>query len=256
MDERQLKQIADILSRCIMPVAFTGAGISAESGVPTFRDNNGLWDGYDPMKVATPESFRENPKSVWQFYNERRKQVKQVQPNPAHLALAELESIHGNLLIITQNIDGLHQQAGSKNIIELHGSLFKARCTQCDYQTEIDKPEREILSEILSDEPTCPKCFSLLRPSVVWFYEPLPEDEFSSTVEAADSCDVMLSIGTSAEVHPAASLIWQAKANGAIVIEINPKPTAASNIANICIRESAGKALPKIVEYYKSKNNR
>ncbi len=247
MDERKIKQVADILSRSARAIAFTGAGISAESGVPTFRDNNGLWEGYDPMKVASPSGFEKDPKLVWRFYNERREQVKQVNPNPAHLALAELEKIHNNFLVITQNIDGLHQRAGSINVIELHGSLFKVKCTSCTYRITIDKSKENISLE----NPVCPKCNSLLRPAVVWFYESLPEDEFSSAVEAADYCDLMFSIGTSAEVHPAASLIWQAKANGAIIVEINPKPTAASGIADICFREAAGKILPEIIEKYK-----
>jgi len=248
MDERKIGQVVDLLTRSARVVAFTGAGVSAESGVPTFRDNNGLWEGYDPMKVATPDGFNENPRMVWQFYHQRRLQARQVQPNPAHLALAELESIRNNFLVITQNIDGLHQQAGSKNVIELHGSLFKARCTKCNHHIDLSAAEQEILS----DEPLCPECKSLLRPDVVWFYEPLPEEEFSAAMESADNCDFMFSIGTSAEVHPAASLIWQAKANGAVIVEINPKPTAASEIADIYLRAPAGKVLPEIIERYKS----
>ncbi len=248
MDDRKIGQVADLLQRAVSVVAFTGAGISAESGVPTFRDNNGLWEGYDPMKVATPEGFKEDPRTVWRFYHKRRQQAQQVKPNPAHLALAELESIRNNFLIITQNIDGLHQQAGSKNVIELHGSLFKARCTKCSCQLDLNSCSQEILS----DEPSCPKCNSLLRPAVVWFYEPLPEEEFSAAMESADNCDLMFSIGTSAEVHPAASFVWQAKANGAVIVEINPKPTAASQIADISFRIAAGEILPKIVEQYKS----
>lgn len=240
MYEHLIQQAAMSLVQSQCVVAFTGAGVSAESGVPTFRGSGGLWEGFDPQEVATPQGFAENPKKVWKFYNERRKQAKSVHPNPAHESLAKFEDGSENFIIITQNIDGLHQRAGSKNVVELHGSLYKVKCTDCSYHGDS--------GDDYKDEPRCPECGNMLRPAIVWFYESLPAEEFSIAEEASRNCDLMLSIGTSSIVQPAASLIWQGKANGATIIEINPEPTAASDIADIRIRSAAGEVLPEITE--------
>ncbi|NPA75227.1 MAG: NAD-dependent deacylase [Euryarchaeota archaeon] len=225
--------------------ALTGAGISAESGIPTFRGAGGLWEGYPVEKVATVEGFAEDPALVWRFYDERRVNMRNARPNLAHKILAELEK-HYDMWVITQNIDGLHREAGSKNVIELHGNIWRVKCTLCDYHGE----NRETpLSEI---PPKCPKCGALLRPDVVWFGEPVNGVEKAFRI--AKESDVFFSIGTSALVHPAASLPFIAKDYGATVVEINPQRTPVSVIADFIIREKATVALDALFrELYKHK---
>ena len=219
------------------PRALTGAGVSAESGLPTFRGASGLlWNGYRSEDLATPQAFAEDPKLVWTWYDWRRGLVAQARPNPAHLYLAGLESRNPGFWLITQNVDGLHQAAGSKRILELHGNLWRVRCTGCprfveDRRTPIPVP------------PKCEACGSLLRPDVVWFGEALPKAAHGKAIELAAEADVFLVIGTSGTVEPAASLARLAKDRGAFLIELGPEPSALTGLADLFVQAKAGEAL-------------
>ena len=219
----------------------TGAGISAESGGRTFRGLNGLWKDFNPEEYATPEAFDNNPKKVWEFYEWRRQKYKNMAPNGGHLAVAELETMFPQYWLFTQNVDGLHQKAGSKNIYELHGSLWRAKCVH-------EGTSRPFLETPLLEIPPKCECGALLRPDVVWFGEALPHDLIEMAMEKAAMCDVFFLIGTSATVQPAASLAWIAQENGAIVIEVNPESTPATEIAHESFRGNAGTILPRLVE--------
>jgi len=224
-------------------VALTGAGISAESGVPTFRGVGGLWSRYRPEELATPQAFAANPKLVWEWYLYRRQLIAQANPNPGHFALAELERLLGsNFTLITQNVDNLHQRAGSRKVVELHGSIFANRCAKCFQRFSDDVLDFESLP------PICPHCQGAIRPDVVWFGESLNiatiEDAFSLSRQAT----LFLAIGTSAVVHPAASLPLAARENGAFLIEINPEATPISADAQAALRYSSALALPLLLE--------
>ena len=223
-------------------VFVTGAGISQESGIPTFRGKDGLWRNYDPMKLATIDAFYDNPKLVWEWYNERRNNIFQAQPNPGHSAIAELEK-HTQVTVLTQNIDGLHKKAGSSNVLELHGSIVKIKCSVCDYN-------EEILTEIFDFPPLC-KCGNILRPDVVWFGEPLPQDVWQNAIEFASQCDLMVIVGTSLVVSPANTLPLYAKQNNATLIEINPENTELSGEMDEIIRNTSVETLPKLVSLFK-----
>jgi NAD-dependent deacetylase len=220
--------------------ALTGAGISAESGISTFRDPDGLWARFDPRELATPSAFARHPKRVWDWYAWRRQRVAAAQPNPSHLALAHLEAKVPAFALITQNVDGLHQRAGSHNVIELHGNIMRVRCSQ-------EGTIAERWDETASDVPRCSECGAFLRPDVVWFEELLPESALTAAQDAAARCDVLLVVGTSAEVYPAAALPASADAAGAMVVEINPNPTALSSAADYVLRGPAGQVLPALV---------
>ena len=218
----------------------TGAGVSAESGVPTFREaQTGLWEQYDPLQLATPEAFARDPELVWRWYRWRRDLVASAEPNAGHRALAELQSLVPRLTLVTQNVDGMHQRAGSSDVIEFHGNLFSDRCST----------EGRIV-QATADEPVplCPECGSYLRPGVVWFGEAIPEDALHASFAAAADCCVFLSVGTSALVYPAAGLADVAREAGAITIEVNPSPTGQSESYSASLRGNAGKVLPQLVE--------
>jgi len=223
-------------------VFVTGAGISQESGVPTFRGKDGLWRKYDVMKLATIDAFYDNPKLVWEWYNERRKNVFAVQPNPGHKAIAELEK-YANVVVLTQNIDGLHQKAGSSEVLELHGSIVKIKCSVCDFKDEI-------MTEFSEIPPLC-KCGNILRPDVVWFGESLPQDVWQKAMIFANQCDLMVMAGTSLVVSPANTLPIYAKQNNAILIEINPENTEMSSEMDLVIRNTSATTLPKFVSMFK-----
>lgn len=230
-------------------VVFTGAGVSAESGIPTFRDAlTGLWERFDPEALATPDAFRRNPALVWGWYEWRRMQVMRAQPNAAHRAIAELEERAGRFTLITQNVDDLHDRAGSRSPLRLHGSLFAPRCFDCDEPAALapEIPEEPEAGRSLAP-PRCARCGGLVRPGVVWFGEALPEAAIARAFEAAQSCDVLLSVGTSSLVHPAAQVPFVAKQAGARVIQVNPNPTALDEIADINLRAPAATALPTLV---------
>lgn len=219
----------------------TGAGVSAESGVPTFRDaQTGLWASFRPEDLASPEGFRENPRRVWEWYAWRRVLVGRVAPNPAHRALVECERLFPHFTLITQNVDGLHQRAGSRHVIELHGNITRTKCF------EEDMPVTE-WAESGEVPPKCPRCGGWLRPDVVWFGENLPEDALAAASEASRSCDVFLSVGTSAMVHPAAGLPLEALAAGATLVEINPERTPLTSRADFVLQGPAGLVLPALL---------
>lgn len=220
----------------------TGAGVSQESGLQTFRDaQTGLWAQYRPEELASPEAFRRDPKLVWDWYAWRREAVKAVRPNPGHYALTEMEQRVPNFTLITQNVDGLHLMAGSRNLLELHGNIQRVRCAECHTFTETWGDDSESV-------PRCQVCGGLLRPDVVWFGESLPRDSLEAAVEAARSCDVFLSIGTSGVVQPAASLAFAAHNRGALVLEINAEPTPLTSKANYALHGKSGEILPRLVE--------
>lgn len=224
-------------------VAMTGAGISAESGVPTFRDaQTGLWAKYEPTELATPSAFKRDPKLVWDWYLWRRDKVNNVAPNPGHFALVELAKLIPKFTLITQNIDGLHQRAGSEQVIELHGSILRTKCF--DNHHVIDGWPEETTDQA---PPSCSQCGSLMRPDVVWFNESLPQEAISTSAELTGQCDVFFSIGTSSVVHPAASLAFSAVENGATVVEINPNETPLSAQVTYLLNGPSGEILPAIL---------
>jgi len=223
-------------------VFVTGAGISQESGVPTFRGKDGLWRNYDVMKLATIDAFYDNPKLVWEWYNERRKNVFAVQPNLGHKAIAELEK-YANVVVLTQNIDGLHQKAGSSEVLELHGSIVKIKCSVCDFKDEI-------MTEFSEIPPLC-KCGNILRPDVVWFGESLPQDVWQEAMIFAGQCDLMVIAGTSLVVSPANTLPIYAKQNNATLIEVNPENTEMSSEMDLVIRNTSAITLPEFVSMFK-----
>jgi NAD-dependent deacetylase len=220
-------------------VVLTGAGISAESGVPTFRGEQGLWHSFRPEELATPEAFRRDPALVWEWYNWRRGLIGSCEPNGAHRTLAEMENALSDFCLITQNVDGLHQQAGSRNVLELHGNIWRTSCRGCD---RVAEDHRVPLPEL---PLTCCQCGALLRPDVVWFGESLRQDVLEAAWTAAARCRLMLVIGTSAVVHPAASLPIVALQNGAQLIELNPDETPLSDHAQETLRGPAAELLPQ-----------
>ena len=242
-----IERAADLLRSAKKVAALTGAGVSAESGVPTFRASDGLWEGHRIEDVATPSGWKRDPRLVWKFYHARRANVATVQPNPGHFALAKLEEHFGdgNFTLVTQNVDGLHRVAGSRNVLEVHGSLRRTRCLGCG---EIeDQGLRE-----MEGVPSCESCSGVLRPDIVWFHETLPPDVWAAAEAAAFDCDVFLVVGTSAVVYPAASLIPLAKGGGVKhpagkVIEFNLTETDASRHADVGVYGPSGETLPKVL---------
>jgi NAD-dependent deacetylase len=237
--------IADDLSRALRDARFvavlTGAGVSAESGVPTFRDAlTGLWANFDPLELATPAAFRRQPKLVWDWYAERRAQMGRVQPNPGHHAIARIEARVPAFLLATQNVDGLHARAGSRKLVELHGNIARVRCSR-EARRIVEAWDEAV------DVPCCPHCGAYLRPDVVWFEESLPAHALIAAEDAARACDLLIVAGTSGEVYPAAALPQYAKAAGAIVVEVNPEPTPLSALAEHVLRAPSGVALPALV---------
>ena len=245
--ENKIKKASEWIRSAEKVVVLTGAGVSAESGIPTFRGADGLWKKFKATDLATPEAFNRNPKLVWEFYNWRRELISKVKPNRAHYAIADLEKIKPNFILITQNVDGLHMQAGSKRVLEIHGSIWRVRCTRCEYQAE----DRRVP---LPKLPLCPSCNSLLRPGVVWFGEALDFEVLEKAFTVSRSCDLMLVIGTSAVVYPAASLSLEAKRSGARVIEINIEETDQTSLLDLSILGKAGEVLPEILKLAESQH--
>jgi NAD-dependent deacetylase len=223
-------------------VALTGAGVSQESGLRTFRDaQNGLWAQYKPEDLASPQAFARDPRLVWDWYAWRREAVKSVRPNPGHYALVKLEGRYSDFCLITQNVDGLHRLAGNQNVLELHGNIQRVRCSECATFAEVWEDDTDSV-------PRCGVCDGLLRPDVVWFGESLPRDQLEAAVEASRSCDVFLSIGTSGVVQPAASLAHAARNRGAILVEINLEPTPLTPKVDYFLQGKAGEVLPELVK--------
>ncbi len=223
-------------------VVSTGAGVSAESGVPTFRSAGGLWKTYKAESLATPEAFMENPDVVWEWYEFRRAKIKEVQPNPGHYELARWERHFTNMVLITQNIDGLHHKAGSSQPLELHGNIMLSKCFSCG------RNAGEVGLDSQGKIPCC-SCGGLLRPSVVWFGEALPHKALEQAWDAAQNAEVFFSVGTSGIVQPAASLAAVAQEAGAYLVEINPDATEVSYMFDEVVRHPSGVALPAIGEH-------
>jgi NAD-dependent deacetylase len=243
MDHDLIKRAARDIFHSKKTVAFTGAGLSVESGIPAFRGAQGLWERYDPEEYAHIDAFRKNPEKVWLMLREMFSLILSAQPNPAHLGLAELERMGFLSSVITQNIDGLHQAAGNTNLIEYHGSHRTLSCLECGNQVEgTSLSERDLPAR-------CPRCRSLLKPDVVFFGEPIPWKAQILSTNACRSCSVLLVIGTSALVYPAAHLPVTAKESGATIIEINKEPTPMTDdISDYLIRGPAGEIVPALVE--------
>ncbi|MBM3129122.1 MAG: NAD-dependent deacylase [Chloroflexi bacterium] len=240
----RLQSLISNLKSAQRVVALTGAGVSAESGVPTFRDaQTGLWAKYDPTQLATAGAFARDPKLVWEWYEWRRAQRRDTQPNAGHFALAAMAKLFPAFVIVTQNIDGLHQRAGSPDVIELHGNLQRNRCSH--ENVIIDRAQARTRNDGLL---ACPRCGAYLRPDVVWFGETLPRDALERAFAETTRCDALFTIGTSGIVEPAASLPRYAKRAGACVVEINPEETPLSAIADVVVRGKSGEVLPEIVE--------
>ena len=236
------ESVADKLQQAKKIVFVTGAGISQESGIPTFRGDDGLWRTYDPMQLATINAFNQNPKLVWEWYEDRRKNILAAKPNAGHVAISELAK-HKEVWVLTQNIDGLHQRAGSQNVLELHGSIITIKCTVCNFKDKITSDFSEM-------PPLC-KCGNILRPDVVWFGEPLPQDVWGNAMTHSSLCDVMVVAGTSLSVSPANLLPIYAKQNGALIIEVNPEETLMSASMDLSIRSTSATALPELVSIVK-----
>jgi NAD-dependent deacetylase len=236
-----MARLAERLSEISELVVITGSGVSRESGVPTFRGDDGLWNNYRAEELATRRAFETNPALVWSWYDYRRQLVAEAEPNPAHLAIVDLENNFPGFSLITQNTDGLHDRAGNRAPIELHGNIWRARCT---HERTVIPLTANPLPEI---PPKCSKCGSLLRPDVVWYGEPLPVKAYERSHELAARCEAMLVVGTSAIVHPAASLPLVAKHSGALVVEVNTSFTPVSALVDATLLGRAGEVLPELV---------
>ncbi len=237
-------KLRDILQRSSRLVVLTGAGVSAESGMPTFRGEDGWWRNYRAEELATPTAFARDPKLVWEWYDMRRKIIHDCKPNPAHETIAEMEEYFDDFQLVTQNVDGLHNRAGNTKIIELHGNLWRVRCVAEGKTFEfMEVPLKKI-------PPTC-DCGALIRPDVVWFGEPLPGEAIDDAFAAAHDCSVLLVVGTSGVVQPAASLPIVAKNSGAVVLEINLEPTPFTEFVDYSFMGKAGEVLPKLWKFIK-----
>lgn len=235
-------RLASAIRRSARVAVLTGAGISAESGIPTFRGAEGLWKKFRPEELANFDAFMANPELVWAWYRFRRDIVRKAEPNPGHRALVAWESLVDKFTLITQNVDGLHARAGSKRVVELHGNIETDLCLDCGR-----KRAGEAAGET-DPLPVCP-CGGRLRPGVVWFGELLPTEAMAQADRAASGCDLFLTVGTSAVVHPAASLPRLAKSRGATLVEINPEPTPVSEYADFTLYGPAGEILPELVRW-------
>lgn len=224
---------------------FTGAGASKESGLPTFRDTDGDWKRYDPMTFATLEGFLSDPVRVWNMYRLRQRQISEALPNPGHIVIAQMESHYPQLLLVTQNVDDLHERAGSRRMVKIHGDCWQMRCLHCEQVYDVRDfgfPD-EFSEETL---PACPEDGSLCRPNIVWFGEYVPQEPMVAAINSSSSCDLMLIVGTSGEVSSGYGFVEYALANGATVVEVNPSAGALTRYAHYWIAEPAGTALPDI----------
>jgi len=235
-----LREAREWLRAAHAVAVLTGAGISAESGIPTFRGAGGLWRQFRPEDLATPGAFARDPRLVWEWYDWRRGLIARAEPNAGHRALVELERGKPRFTLITQNVDGLHDRAGSRHVLKVHGDIWTLRCTACDRSWTDFRPA---LPEL---PPRC-ECGALARPGVVWFGEALPVDVWMAAEQAAGEAEVFLVVGTSAVVYPAAGLVMTAKASGARIIEINPERTPYSDDVDCCLQAPAGEALPELI---------
>lgn len=242
----EIEKAVEILDKVNRLVVTTGAGMSKESGIPTFRDApNALWADFDPEDLATPQGFQRNPSLVWRWYIDRRKMIAEACPHAGHYAVAELEPMFDEFLLLTQNIDNLHREAGSKEIVELHGNIFRFKCFDNHHAIE-ELPKTDEMP------PRC-HCGSMIRPDVVWFGEMLGQDDLDRAFAALSTCEAVLVVGTSGIVYPAAGFPGAAKSRGAIVVEVNPEETPITTIADVFVKAPAGEALPVIVARLKER---
>lgn len=244
-----VERAAAAVRRARHVVVFTGAGVSAESGIPTFRDAlTGLWARFDAAQLATPQAFAADPELVWGWYEWRRRRALAAVPNAGHLALAHLATRVPKLTLITQNVDDLHERAGSRDVLHLHGRLHRPRCSACGlaYSDWSDLPAGADLPQVRLPPPSCATCGGVVRPGVVWFGEPLPERELGDAYAAAGNAEVLISVGTSGLVYPAARIPQHAHAAGATVIEVNPEPSGIA--ADLVLTGKAGAVLPALVD--------
>ncbi|MDE3018846.1 MAG: NAD-dependent deacylase [Nitrospirota bacterium] len=239
-DQQKIDEIKATLARARAVAVLTGAGVSADSGVPTFRGTDGLWRNFRAEDLASPQAFARDPRLVWEWYNWRRELIATKHPNEAHRALVELERRHERFLLITQNVDGLHRDAGSSRLLEIHGNIWTVRCTACKQIED----NREVPIAI---PPHCRACHGLLRPHIVWFGEALEEEALDRSMGAVTSCDVLLIIGTSGVVNPAASFAGIAKAAGAFVAEMNLEETPQSAMVDLAVRGRASDTVPLLL---------
>ena len=247
MTPEGLRNAAARIADAGLVVVSTGAGMSKESGIPTFRDaQEGLWARFDPQELATEAAFRAAPARVWTWYAQRRGRMASCAPHPGHRALVDLERLVPELTVVTQNIDGLHQLAGSREVVELHGNIHRHRCLECGSPGEVDA--EVATAEEQRDPPRCPQCRGMLRPDVVWFGEMLPADSVERAWAVARDCDVLLVVGTSGVVWPAAELPYLARREGATVIEVSPEPSEVTRTADIFLQGPAGVVLPALVQ--------
>ncbi|MCF2137999.1 MAG: NAD-dependent deacylase [Candidatus Thorarchaeota archaeon] len=238
MNDDEIKRAAEIIRHAEHLIALTGAGVSRESNIPTFRGKDGLWRNYDPMDLATPSAFARDSQLVWEWYEWRQGLIASCEPNPAHYMLAAWERKGLLKTVITQNVDGLHRRAGSEHVLEVHGNIWAVKCVNCSYHALLDRPAVGV--------PRCPECGDLLRPDVVWFGESLDPDVISKVYAELDRADVCLIIGTSAVVQPAASFPLVVKNHGGTLIEINVEPTPLTTVSEISLQGKAGHLLPLI----------
>jgi len=253
MDE--LDTVVEALEGAELVVAATGAGMSKESGIPTFREaQEGLWERYNPEELATRQGFRENPARVWGWYNYRRGLIAQRAPHAGHRALAELEQLVPRVIVVTQNIDGFHRDAGSSTVLEVHGNIHRFKCFDRDHPVELDEPVSDADGDL--EPPNCPQCGSPIRPDVVWFGEMLPAGVFQEAEAASSACDVMLVVGTSGMVQPAANLPLVASASGATVVEVNVEPSQLTHYVDVFLQGPAGEILPQLVARLEARRSR
>jgi NAD-dependent deacetylase len=247
MTPEGLARAAEILARAERVVVSSGAGMSKESGIPTFRDAlEGLWANFDPQELATEDGFRRDPRRVWSWYAWRRRRIAEARPNPGHFAVAALEQWIPSLTVVTQNVDGLHTDAGSADVIEVHGSIRRIKCLDRGHPFSGELPGYDDGEE--QDPPACPTCGSPLRPDVVWFGEMLPADAVERAWSLAGRCDAMLLVGTSGTVWPAAELPLVARRAGASIIEVNPAPSELTHAADVFLQGPAGQVLPALLD--------
>jgi NAD-dependent deacetylase len=245
MNSALVDEAAHLLRAARNVVVFTGAGVSKESGIPTFRGPDGLYNSKDIAALASREAFQNDPVEVWNMYRWRQKKIAEAQPNPGHIALAEMERFFPGFTLITQNIDDLHERAGTSSMIKLHGDIFKVRCLKDELI--FDAREMDIPDEITRDTmPRCPECKTLCRPHIVWFGECLDQYDLQRSVFASASADAFLIVGTSGLVSGGYGFTEYASGNGAVIIEVNPEESALSHLADFSFREPSGEALPKL----------
>ena len=248
--EKEIAKAYELVTNSNEIVVLTGAGISAESGIPTYRGEEGLWRNYDPHELATPEAFFKNPKLVWEWYDSRRAIMKNAKPNPGHFAITALEKEKRDFTLITQNVDGLHFAAGTRNVIELHGSLWEIKCTE----TECEKVEKNYQVPIPELPPMCDACDGIMKPNTVLFGEIIPMERIDRCLFAIEQCDLLLIVGTSGVVEPAASMGLIAKKSEKPVVEINIDVTPGTGLYDASVMGKSGEILPLLVESETSRN--